>query len=65
VNQIVQGASEALGPKWLICNHFQPSGLVWSGENTLCAGCGEPRPWWRSSLVESGPCVVRGLVEDE
>jgi hypothetical protein len=25
--------------------------LVWSGEDTLCGGRGDPLPWWRSSLV--------------
>jgi hypothetical protein len=36
VNQVVQGSSEALGPKWLTDNRHRPSGLVWSGE--VCAG---------------------------
>jgi hypothetical protein len=35
VDQVVQGAPEALGPKWLTKNRFQPSGLVWSGDDTL------------------------------
>jgi hypothetical protein len=52
VNQVVQGALEALGPKWLTGNRLQPPGLVWSGEDTLCGGRGHPLPWWRSSLVE-------------
>jgi hypothetical protein len=37
VNQVVQGASEALGPKWLIGNRLQPS--AWCGAaRTLCVG---------------------------
>jgi hypothetical protein len=50
--QVVQGAPEALGPKWLTGNRLRPSGLVWSGEDTLCGGRGDPLPKWRSSLVE-------------
>jgi hypothetical protein len=53
VNQGVQGSQEVLGPKWLTDNRHQPSDLVWSGEDTLCGGCGDPIPWWRSSLVEA------------
>jgi hypothetical protein len=47
VNQGVQGSSEALVPKWLTDNRHRPSGLVWSGEDTLCGGRGDP-----PSLVE-------------
>jgi hypothetical protein len=53
VDQVVQGSLEALGPKWLIGNRHLPSGLVWSGEDTLCEGRGDPLPKWRSSLVEA------------
>jgi hypothetical protein len=42
VNQVVQGASEVLGPKWLTGNRLRPSGLVWSGEDTLCGGAWRP-----------------------
>jgi hypothetical protein len=42
VNQVVQGSPEALGPKWLTGNCHRPSGLVWSGEDTLCEGRGDP-----------------------
>jgi hypothetical protein len=42
VNQVVQGVPEALGPKWLTSNRLRPSGLVWSGEDTLCGGPGDP-----------------------
>jgi hypothetical protein len=45
VNQGVQGSPEALGPKWLTSNCHRPSGLVWSGEDTLCGGRGDPLPW--------------------
>jgi hypothetical protein len=47
VNQGVQGSPEALGPKWLTGNRHRPSSLVWSGEDTLCGGRGDP-----PSLVE-------------
>jgi hypothetical protein len=53
VNQGVQGSPEALGLKWLTGNRHRPSGLVWSGEDTLCGGCGNPLTLWRSSLVEA------------
>jgi hypothetical protein len=69
VNQGIQGPPEALGPKWLTGNHLQPSYLVWSGEDTLCRGCGDPFPKWRSSLVvaasrrprELDKCLVTSL----
>jgi hypothetical protein len=63
VNQVVQGASEALGPKWLTSNHFRPSGLVWSGEDTLCRGRGDPLPKCRSSLVKVASRWTRELSE--
>jgi hypothetical protein len=53
VNQVVQGAPEALGPMWLTGNHLRLTGLVWSGEDTLCGGRGDPLPKWISSLVEA------------
>jgi hypothetical protein len=53
VDQIVQGTLKALGPKWLTDIHLRPSDLVWSGENTLCGGSGDPFVLWRSSLVEA------------
>jgi hypothetical protein len=53
VNQVVQGALEALGPKWLTGNRLRPSDLVWSGEDTLCGRHGDPLLKWRSSLVEA------------
>jgi hypothetical protein len=42
VNQVVQGALEALGTKWLTGNRLRASGLVCSGEDTLCGGHGDP-----------------------
>jgi hypothetical protein len=42
VNQVVQGSPEALGPKCLTGNRHQLSGLVWSGENTLCGDVETP-----------------------
>jgi hypothetical protein len=53
VNPVVQGPPEALGLKCLTGNCRRPSGLVWSDEDTLCGGRGDPLPWWRSSLVEA------------
>jgi hypothetical protein len=53
VDQVVQGAPEALGPKLLTGNRLRPSDLVWSGEDTLCGGRVDPLPKWRSSLVEA------------
>jgi hypothetical protein len=53
VNQVVQSAPEALGPKWLTIDRLRPSGLVLSDEDTLCGGRGDPLPNWRSSLVEA------------
>jgi hypothetical protein len=61
VNQVVQGSLEALGPKWLTGNRHRPSGLVWSGEDTLCGGRGDPLPWWRRSLVEAASRSPREL----
>jgi hypothetical protein len=61
VNQVVQGSPEALGPKWLTGNRHRPSGLVWSGEDTLCGGRGDPLPGWRSSLVEAASRWPREL----
>jgi hypothetical protein len=53
VDQVVQGALEALGPKWLSANVFDPP--AWCGvARTLCAGdVMTSFPWWRSSLVEA------------
>jgi hypothetical protein len=45
VDQTVQDAPKALGPKWLTGNRVRPSGLVWSGEDTLCGGRRDPLPW--------------------
>jgi hypothetical protein len=53
VNQFVQGAPEALGPKWTTGNRLRSSGLVWSGEDILCGGHGDPLPKCRSSLVDA------------
>jgi hypothetical protein len=63
VNQVVHGASEALGPKWLTSNRLWPFVLVWSGEDTLCRGCGDPLPKWRSSLVQAVSRWSRELDE--
>jgi hypothetical protein len=61
VDQAVQGLSEAMGPNWLTNNCHRPSDLVWSGEDTLCGGRGDPLPWWRSSLVEAASRLPREL----
>ena len=36
----------------------RPSDLVWSGDDILCEGRGDPHPLWRSSLVEPGAKVI-------
>jgi hypothetical protein len=53
VDQVVQGAPEAMGPKWLTGNRLRPFDLLWTGEDTLCGGCGDLLPKWRSSLLET------------
>jgi hypothetical protein len=63
VNQVVQGVPEALGPKWLTGNRLRPSGLVWSGEDTLCGGRGDPLPKWISFLVEAASRYQREIGE--
>jgi hypothetical protein len=60
VNPVVQGSSEALGPKWLTGNRHRPSGLVWSGEDTLCAGRGDPLPCLEKLLSGGGIKVTKG-----
>jgi hypothetical protein len=62
VDQAVQGASEALEPKWLTGNHLRSYGSVWSGEDTLCGRRGDPLPWWRNSLVEAASRRPRELA---
>ena len=37
-------------------------GAVWT---TLCGGCGEPHPLWRSSLVEPGAKVTVIVFTEE
>jgi hypothetical protein len=61
VNQVVQGSSEALGPKWLTGNGHRTSDLVLSGEDTLCGGRGDHLPWWTSSLEEAASRWPREL----
>jgi hypothetical protein len=60
VNQVVQGSPEALGPKWLIDNRHRPSGLVWSGEDTLCGGCGDSPSMVEKLLSGGGIKVTKG-----
>ena len=43
----------------------RPSDLVWSGEDTLCGGRGDPHPLWRSSLVEPGAKVTVIVFTEE
>jgi hypothetical protein len=59
VNQDVQGSPDALGPKCLTGNRHRPSGLVWSGEDTLCGGREDPflggeAPSWRQHQGDPG-----------
>ena len=44
---------------------YRPSDLVWSGDDTLCGGCGDPHPLWRSSLVEPGAKVTVIMFTEE
>jgi hypothetical protein len=60
VNQVVQGAPEAMGHKWLTSNHrLRRSGLMWSGEDTLCGGRGDPSSV-EKLLSEGGIKVTKG-----
>ena len=43
----------------------RPSDLVWSGDDTLCGGRGDPHPLWRSSLVEPGVKVTVIVFTEE
>ena len=43
----------------------RPSDLVWSGDDTLCGGRGDPHPLWRSSLVEPGAKVTVIVFTEE
>jgi hypothetical protein len=61
VNQVVQGSSEALGPKCLNGNRHLPSGLVWSGEDTLCEGRGDPPSLVEKLLSGGGIKVTKGV----
>jgi hypothetical protein len=59
VNKGVQGSPEALRTKWLTGNRHRPSGLVWSGEDTLCGGRGDPLV---EKLLSGGGIKVTGGV---
>ena len=43
----------------------RPSDLVWSSDDTLCRGRGDPHPLWRSSLVEPGAKVTVIVFTEE
>jgi hypothetical protein len=60
VDQVIQGSPEALGPKWLTGNRHRPPGLVWSGEDTLCGGHGDPLPLVEKLLSGGGIKVTKG-----
>jgi hypothetical protein len=59
VNQVVQGSSEALGPKCLTGNRHRPSGLVWSGKDTS-GGSGDPPSLVEKLLSGGGIKVTKG-----
>jgi hypothetical protein len=61
VDQAIQCAPEALGPTWLIGNRLRPSGLVWSSEDTLCGGHGDPPSFVEKLLSGGNIKVTKGV----
>jgi hypothetical protein len=60
VNQVVQGAPKALGPKWLTGNHLRPAGLVCGVARTLCARDVETPSLVEKLLSGGGIKVTKG-----
>ena len=60
MDQVVRGAPEALEPRWLSGKRLRPSGLVWSGDDTLCGGSGDPLPLVEKFLSGGGIKVTKG-----
>jgi hypothetical protein len=56
VDQVVQGAPEALGPKWLTGNRLRPSDLG-GVTRTLCAGDVDT-PFLEEKLLNGGGIKV-------
>jgi hypothetical protein len=49
-----------VGPKWLTGNRLRPSDLVWSGEDILCGGRGDPLPLVEKLLSGGDIKVTKG-----
>ena len=60
MDQVVRGVQEALQPTRLSGKRLRPSCLVWSGEDTLCGGRGDPLPLVEKLISGDGIKVTKG-----